>query len=383
MTVFSRQELAELVSSPAQPCVSIYMPTHRVGAETREGPIRLKNLAREAERQLTGAGLPPRQATGLLRPVEALLEDTLFWSYRSDGLALFSSAELFRCYSVPVALNELVVASKRFHVKPLLQLLTGDGRFYVLALSQNKVRLLEATRHLVQEVDLEGVPQSLDEALRYDDKEQQLQFHTPAPVGRGEQAAVYHGQGAGIDDAKNDILRFFRQVDQGLGRWLKKENAPLVLAGVEYLLPIYREASTLQHLIDQGISGNPEGLSPEELRDRAWAVVEPRFLKARQDAVDRYRQLAGTERASGKLARVVPAAYRGTVEYLFVAVGVQRWGVFDVGTSRVRSHQRPKPGDEDLLDFAAVHTLLRGGTVYAVDPGEVPEDAPLAAVFRY
>lgn len=383
MTVFSRQELAYLVSSTAEPCVSIYMPTHRVGAETREGPIRLKNLAREAERQLTGGGLPPRQATELLRPVEALLEDTLFWSYRSDGLALFSSVELFRCYSVPVALNELVVVSRRFHVKPLLQLLTGDGRFYVLALSQNKVRLLEATRHRVRDVSLEGVPQSLDEALRYDDKERQLQFHTPAPVGRGEQAAVFHGQGVGIDDAKNDILRFFRYVDQGLGGLLKTEKAPLVLACVEYLLPIYKEANTFHHLMDEGISGNPEALSPEELHDRAWAIVEPHFLKARQDAADRYTQMAGTERASAKLAHVVPAAYHGTIEDLFVAVGVQKWGVFDADTGRVYSHQEPEPGDEDLLDFAAVHTLLRGGTVYAVPPQKVPGHTPLAAVFRY
>lgn len=383
MTVFSRQELEELVSSTAEPCVSIYMPTHRLGAETRQGPIRLKNLTREAERQLTGGGIPPRQARELLGPIEALQEDALFWSYQSDGLAVFSSAGLFRCHSVPATLNELVVVSRRFHVKPLLQLLTGDGRFYVLALSQNKVRLLEATRHRVRDVSLEGVPQSLDEALRYDDKERQLQFHTPAPVGRGEQAAVFHGQGVGIDDAKNDILRFFRQVDQGLGGLLKNEKAPLVLASVEYLLPIYKEANTFQHLMDQGIGGNPEALSPEELHDRAWAIVEPHFLKARQDAADRYRQMAGTERASAKLARVVPAAYQGTVEDLFVAVGVQRWGVFNVDTGRVYSHQEPEPGDEDLLDFAAVHTLLRGGTVYAVPPQEVPGATPLAAVFRY
>jgi len=35
------------------------------------------------------------------------------------------------------------------------------------------------------------------------------------------------------------------------------------------------------------------------------------------------------------------------------------------------------------MDFAAIHTLLNGGTVYAVEPKAVPGDAPLAAVFRY
>jgi hypothetical protein len=40
--------------------------------------------------------------------------------------------------------------SDRFHLKPLLPLLTGDGRFYILALSQNQVRLLQGTRYSVR-----------------------------------------------------------------------------------------------------------------------------------------------------------------------------------------------------------------------------------------
>jgi len=46
-------------------------------------------------------------------------------------------------------------------------------------------------------------------------------------------------------------------------------------------------------------------------------------------------------------------------------------------------HEEAKPGDEDLLDLAAVQTLLNGGTVYAVELEKVPDGASLAAVFRY
>ena len=42
--------------------------------------------------------------------------------------------------------DELMVVAPGFHVMPLLALLTGDGLFYVLALSQNQVRLLAGTR---------------------------------------------------------------------------------------------------------------------------------------------------------------------------------------------------------------------------------------------
>jgi len=68
---------------------------------------------------------------------------------------------------------------------------------------------------------------------------------------------------------------------------------------------------------------------------------------------------------------------------LFVAVGLQQWGAFDPDANEVRWHQEIEPGDEDLLDLAAVHTLGNGGSVYAVEPEKAPDDALLAAVFRY
>ena len=46
-------------------------------------------------------------------------------------------------------------------------------------------------------------------------------------------------------------------------------------------------------------------------------------------------------------------------------------------------HPEPEPDDEDMLDFAAIHTLLNGGTVYTVEPEEVPDEALAAAIFRY
>jgi hypothetical protein len=223
----------------------------------------------------------------------------------------------------------------------------------------------------------------LSEALKYDDPEKQLQFHTRAPAAGGERAAMFHGHAVGKDDAKDDILRFFQEVDQGLQKIFREERAPLVLAGVDYLLPIYREANSYSRVMEEGMTGNPEGLKPEELQKEAWGLVEPYFLKVQQEATARYKQLAGGDRTSNEIEKIIPAALEGRVDLLFVAVGVQRWGTLDPVTFSVHFHEEPGPRDEDLLDFAALHTLLNGGTVYAVNPEEVPDEAPVAAVFRY
>jgi hypothetical protein len=280
---------------------------------------------------------------------------------------------------VPFDFEELVVVAGRFHVKPLLPLLSGDGRFYVLALSQNEVRLLQGTRYSVGEVDLEEVPAGLAQALRYNDSEKQLQFHTATrtPGGKGERPAIFHGHGVGTNDVKTDI------VDEGLQGLLRDEQAPLVLGGVDYLLPIYREANTYPHLVDEGIKGNPEELRVEELHEQAWAIVHPLFLAAQKEATAQYKRLAGTEQASNDVGEILWAPYHGRVQTLFVAVRLRRWGAFDPGTDEVQLHEEAGPGDEDLLDFAAVQTFLNGGTVYAIEPQKVPGEVPLAAVFHY
>jgi hypothetical protein len=49
----------------------------------------------------------------------------------------------------------------------------------------------------------------------------------------------------------------------------------------------------------------------------------------------------------------------------------------------VKRHRSPEPGDQDLLDAAAVAAWTNGATVFAVPSGQVPGGGELAAIFRY
>ena len=320
MDLLSKKELEELSGKPEGPCASIFLPTHRAGSETRQDPIRLKNLLVQARERLVARGLRTAEADRILEPAQGLLKNELIWRHQGDGLVLFLSPGAFRSYRLPLYFGELVAVTDRYHLKPLLPLLTGDGRFYVLALSQNEVRLLGASRYSVDEVEFgDDVPKSLADALKFDDPEKQLQLHTGASGGGGGgRAAVFHGHGA-EDDSKDDILRYFRKIDRGLRDILKGQEAPLVVAGVDYLLPIYREANTYPRLVEEGATANPEELSTEELHERAWEITGPRFSVARREAAERYAELAGTGRTFTDPREVVPAAYYGRVDTIFAA----------------------------------------------------------------
>ena len=380
MNVLTRNNLKLLMTVHKGPCVSVFMPMHRSGPETQQDPIRLKNLIREAEERLIARGLRTPEAKELLEPVERFLRDGFFRQHQSDGLAMFLSLGVFHYYLLPFVFEELVIVTDRFHIKPLLPLLSGDGRYFVLALSQNKIRLLQSTHYSVSELDVADVPENLAETLRDDDSWKDLQMHSALSGGQGTFSSVTHGSEI---DSKENIKRYFRRIDKGLHEFLRNERAPLVLAGVDYLHPIYKEVNSYPHLMDEGIAGNPERLSAGELHERTWTIVKPYFQKAQQEAVNRYKEFASSGQASNRIRKIIPAAYHGRIELLFVIPDLQQWGTFDPGTDEIHLHKKEKTGDEDLLEFAAIQTLLNGGTVYMVGAEKMPDTDPLAAVFRY
>jgi hypothetical protein len=362
--------------------VSLFMPTHRAGRGTEQDPIRFRNLLREVEERLLAKGLRSPDVREFLQPAQRLLQEPGFWRNQSDGLAAFLTPEEFHSYRLPLPFEELVVISNRFHLKPLLPFFASDGHFYILALSQNQVRLMEGTRYTVDAIDLESMPSTIAEAVQYERFERQLQSHSGTSSGRESRSTIFHGQG--IDDkASGRILRWFRRIDSELPNLLIGRQSPIVLAGVEYYFPLYKEANSYPHLVEEGIPGNPEEQSLEELHAQAWPLVQPFFMQAQEKATAQYGQLAGTGQATADVKEAVLAAHHGRVDVLFVAVGVQVWGSVDLSTKAVKVHQDPQPGDQDLLDLAAIQTILNGGTVYASEPEQVPDGAPLAAVFRY
>ena len=380
MDVITRDDLEQLAKKQEFPAISIYMPAHRAGLEVRQNAIRFKNLLQKAQETLEEMGVA---ASDVLQPARDMEKDNLFWSKQSEGLALFLSPRVFLSFRLPICFDELVVVSERFHAKPLLTLLGSEGRFYVLALSQGKPRLLQCSRYYSKDVTPEEVPAGIAEALKYDDPQRQLQFHTGTKSQGTKRPAMFHGHGVGTDETKDNIRRYFYHVDKGLSSILHDENAPLILVGGDHLLSIYREANSYPHLLDKGIDVNPDALRDEELHARAWSAVEPFFLKAHQEEADQYRNLLGTGLTSNDLQEILREASYGRVESLFVSAGVQRWGVFDEKTGEAALHDRQETGDQDLLDLAAIYTLIKGGTVYAVTQDQVPDQTPICAIFRY
>jgi hypothetical protein len=378
----SRGHLRELLGPSSSPCVSIYMPTHQSGSQTLQDPIRLKNLLRKVQQDLSTTGIRSPELEKFLNPISKLVQDDQFWQEQCGGLALFLSAEVFRSFRLPLDFQELAIVADRFHLKPVLPLLATGARFYVLALSQNQVRLFQGTRNRMIEVPLEEVPKSLNEAVGPAPPSTQLQYHTASAEGSGHRPAIYHGQGADVASEAN-LQKYFRQIDRAVCNLLAEQQAPLIVATVEYLFPIYRGISDYGFLADDFLQGNPDHLSAEDLHSQAWPVVDALLRRTEEQAATQYRELQGTPQAGSDLAGIVLAACEGRVATLFVAIGVQLWGTCDARMHRVDLHSTKLRGDEDLLNLAAIRAYSSGAIVFAVSPDQMPDAQPAAAIYRY
>ena len=369
--------LTELGRYRARGCVSIFLPTHTAGSETSQDPIRLANLLRSAKRVLVEEhGRSRREAGELLLPATRLLDDHAFWRYQSDGLAVYVAPRWLRTLRVPIPLTEEVFVGLAFRLRPLLGLVAGDGLFYVLALSQNEVRLFEGTRYTLVELPLGPIPASMAEALAHEDREAHLQVRS------GGQAGMFHGHGVGDEVDKQALERFFRAVDRGLSSRVGSDRHPLVLAAVSYYLPIYRSVATYQPIPGECIAGNPEGVPGRDLHLRGWEIVAPVFASVRRSAEERLDQAIATGRAAVGTAEVVTAAISGRISTLFLAGDDPCWGRSN-GIRPVEIHEIRQPDDEDLLDLAACAVLGAGGIVFTDAADVVPRRASAAAHLRW
>ncbi len=372
-----------LLEHRGQGSVSIFMPTYRPMGDGRQDPIRLKNLLRDAENLLVSQlGFEPEQAAQVLKSARGLNEDDGFWKKQRKGLALFCSPENCRAHHLPIEVREHLTVADRFYLRPLMPLRQTHGRFYVLALSLNQVRLLEGWRDEVHRVDIDGaVPTSFDAALGYE----VIQMHsTSTSSGSGRQGGMVHGHGDSDQEKhKKEILHYFQLVAKGLAKVLPDKDAPLVLATVGEHFPLYSSANRHPQLIDSCIAGNPDAASDHQLHERGWEIVEPWLLQEHDRALERYSELEASGRASSVLEDLVLAADEGRVDVLLLADAPERWGTFDRKRGEVTLHAEAQTGDEDLLDRAAVATLKRGGSVFTVAPERLPDGGPAAAVYRY
>lgn len=363
MKNFNVQELQELMKLEQSPAVSIFLPTHEVSPpQDRQDQIALKNALSTAEILLQEHDLEGRVSQEMLQPARDLLEDALFWQYQNQGLAIFLAPGVQRIYRLPIAFQPQVVVNSHFQVTPLMPFFDQVKPFYVLSLSLNEVKLFEADHMNIRGIPALDMPLSLQELLKYDVFEKQLQFHSQSNAGL---SPVYHGHGEEGYTKKQQIHAYSQAINKGLKEMFATSKSPLVVAAVDYVFSIFKANCDYAGLMPTPILGNPEHLNPKDLHEAACAQLASLLHEQKQVALNAIQALEHTGRVLHGAPAIIEAAREGRVEKLLL------------GALPERSEMVTQVG-EDAANTAALETFRHGGEVMTI---ESPQ--PLTAVLRF
>ncbi|WP_439555593.1 baeRF7 domain-containing protein [Dyadobacter sp.] len=322
--------------------------------------------------------IPVAAIEQMLTPGYELLKDDAFWASMDNGLAVFISEGYFKYIKMPVAPQSEVMCEKTFYVSPLIPIMASKAYFYLLVISKAKCKLFKADAFGMQYVPVEDLPEDMMEVKRISEKD----ASTVRVANSSGGGANFHGMGGGNPDEKANIATYFEHVDDILYKQIfNTENVPLLLAGVEYLIPIYRSVCDYHNVCSESLTGSHEHDETHALYEKAKEVMLPYFRQPLEKALTIYANQSATELTSSSPNEVIPGAYYGRVSHIFVQKAEHIWGTFDEANNVLKLQEGEDA--QDLLDMALIKTIQTGGEVYVLDREEMPAEGAIAAVFRY
>lgn len=391
MDIFKKEDFEKLSLTKSKNCISIYIPTHQSGLEVNEGIDRIafKSEVQKVQAELEERELQNRTVSEILKPAYLLIEDLSFWKDQGQGLAVFINDKEFYSYRLPISVAPFSTISPMFDLTPLLPMLSGEDKYYILSLSQNKIRLFRNTAFTYEEINItESIPQNAQEVFavyefEMEDKEKKA---VKEGIKRTPGAGPLASHGSNPEDSQYlYITEFLRNVNNGIAEQLKEEKAPMIVAAVENLFALYKKVNTYRYLLDDFIPGNPDYISERELHEKALTKTKDHINKTRKKDIEKYSAWGGSGKTSYNLEVILTAAFDGRVESLFILEDKHIWGQYNETERKVTVH--PEKGSDDvcLLSLAAAKTIDNSGNAYLVTEQEMPEKTPtdIAAVFRY
>jgi len=379
MHPLSRSELRQLAATTADPCVSLYLPGHSPGLPLQNRWFQFDRLLHEGGVHLQRSKLSRQAIWNLLKLAETVLENEQFWYPSPEGIALYLTLDSLYSCRVPLELEPLIVVGDRFYLKPLMPLLSANHYGYLLTLSDEQIRLYQVTQTAISPLPWGANLYSLKEPSALAQKTCGDRRSRTLPTVRGRTSLV-------TVEKQEAIRQVCAQVNTIINTGLSNEEAPVFLIAEKEFQSIYRYVNTCPRLLNFGLEQNPHTLSLETLHQAAWEGIEPCLKRSQQQNIQQFKALQSIRQASACIEHIIPAAYQGQINTLFVLEGQQHWGQTDPihGTLEHINDTHPQDGKTvvDLLDLATIYTFLAGGKVYLLPAEKMPTSAPMAAIYQ-
>jgi hypothetical protein len=189
--------------------------------------------------------------------------------------------------------------------------------------------------------------------------------------------AVRFGTGSGRETRQTHVADFYKLVDRGMQTLVREPEIPLVLAGVDEDTSLYRSVSACRSLAGKTIHGNGKlRTNQAELIAEVYAIIHHDTVQHARKSLAEAKERSAPNRLLTALDTILPAAFEGRVNQLFVKEGGESLGIFE-------RHGYRSWGTEDLLNLAMVQTVRHRGKAFVLPGDMLPDGELVAASVRF
>lgn len=342
----------------------------------REEGILVKDLVRKALHELE----KPGKNGGVKADLERILNlaENLHGN-QARGKVVFAcgSRNFWREFDLPAQLPETqLFVNRRFHLKPLAQVLGTQPWLWVALVGGQKTRLFDLRLDELQERDGLLRPPSL------------RQEHRDGRV-------KYEG-GHAQRRIQDEALHYFKDVAAHLREALEKGICEKLIIGCQeanwYELESQLHADVKQHLLGR-FSGDIGKMSDDQIKERANQVSREATERRRNDLVaEVLGQAKGNGRGVTGLRRVLRSLELGEVQTLLVGEGFSHAAVECLGCGHLDAHivrfcaacGRETRELEDAMDAVIPIAIRRDIELFYVqDDQEFDRTGNIAALLRF
>jgi Bacterial archaeo-eukaryotic release factor family 3 len=370
----TRQMLSSVISTPAGPRVSVYLPVAPPPDAAQNEVLRRQAVEAVAQR-LEALGVQSLEAARRSEMVGAALQESARRASPRGTLVAFASGPEVRCISLVQRLPFLVSVGKRLVLRPLLRALQIEGPYRVLTVSAKQVALFEGDAGGLRRAEQGALPKSLEDALGSEKTEKQLRVRGTGPAGN---VPVYYAHHDASQERKIDLQRFHHAIAGALNARLANDAIPLVLAtDTTHQSGLHAELR-VPGLIEATVTASPDYWTEPQLHEHAWPHVERARASLSGAAPDSWERARNAGKGVDLLDDIGSAAVAGRIRRLWLDGDRALPGSVDPATGRVQSGDR----EDDVLEALAEIVLCRAGEVRIVTSSALPSATGAAAELR-
>lgn len=353
--------LKELKNVQAENCITIILNTHRTFPNNEQDSLLLKNLIKEAESKLLET-YPKKKADELVEKINNLAND-IDHRYNLDSLVLFVNDDVAEFVRLAIEVEDRVVIGKRFAMRDLIRSLHSQKNYYVLVLSIDEARLIEASNEKVVK-----------------------EFGFPFPFENRFAQNTYNAEPSDASRITNLTSEFFNQLDKVVNETYKNNPLPILISTDEQNYHDYlQNADNPAPIFPEFLTRSRQTQSAQAIVTDAWEIVQNISEKQNKERKADLQSAVSANRFLSDTNEIFNAIKQGRVQTLFVEENLFQPAVINNDTIEYVGSDLSESTDviEDVYDELIDLNMDFGGDVVFLPKENLAKFNGFAAMTRY